>query len=185
MPDVSCLQGRPTLRVPKRSNRNRATSRRRLRSLTRPTRDVMPTANLRSRAAAAAAAAACLAALAVAALLHRRRRRGRARAPASPGLLGGRRGRRPRRACEEEEKPQARFRRVVADNSYSAFKHLRRQGAGPVGSGHHGSEAQPTSQGVVTLLLFLLISALPCPCRCVVVLGILRTVGTLRRLRQD
>ncbi|BAT01730.1 Os07g0513100 [Oryza sativa Japonica Group] len=106
----------------------------------------MPTANLRSRAAAAAAAAACLAALAVAALLHRRRRRGRARAPASPGLLGGRRGRRPRRACEEEEKPQARFRRVVADNSYSAFKHLRRQGAGPVGSGHHGSEAQPTSQ---------------------------------------
>uniref|UniRef100_A0A0E0LL83 HRDC domain-containing protein n=1 Tax=Oryza punctata TaxID=4537 RepID=A0A0E0LL83_ORYPU len=47
------------------------------------------------------------------------------------------------RPCEEEEKPQDRFRRVLADNSYSHFKHLRRQGAEPVGSGHHGREAQP------------------------------------------
>ncbi|KAF8700370.1 hypothetical protein HU200_034305 [Digitaria exilis] len=88
-------------------------------------------ATLRSRAAVAAAA--CLAVLAAAALLHRRRRRNRA--PASPRRLGagGRRGR-PRRACEEEEKPQARFKRVLADNSYSPFKHLRRQVAQPGGA---------------------------------------------------
>ncbi|CAL5083207.1 unnamed protein product [Urochloa decumbens] len=92
----------------------------------------MPSAaTLRSRAAVAAAA--CLAVLAAAALLHRRRRRNRA--PASPRRLGarGRRGR-PRRACEEEEKPQARFKRVLADNSYSPFKHLRRQSAQPGGA---------------------------------------------------
>uniref|UniRef100_A0A0D9WZE4 HRDC domain-containing protein n=1 Tax=Leersia perrieri TaxID=77586 RepID=A0A0D9WZE4_9ORYZ len=90
----------------------------------------MPATNLRARAAVAAAA----------------RRRGRE--PASPGRLGGlRRGRRrPRRACEEEEKPQDRFKRVLADNSYSRFKHLRRQGAEPVGSCRHSGEAQPPPQ---------------------------------------
>ncbi|KAG8080378.1 hypothetical protein GUJ93_ZPchr0007g3907 [Zizania palustris] len=103
----------------------------------------MPAANLRSRAGAAVAAAACLAILAAAALLHRRRRSGRAHV--SPGGLGGRRGRRARRACEEEEKPQDRFKRVLADNSYSHFKHLRRQGAEPVGPGH-GGEGQPPPQ---------------------------------------
>ncbi|OEL38861.1 Protein RRP6-like 3 [Dichanthelium oligosanthes] len=87
-------------------------------------------ATLRSRAAVAAAA--FLAVLAAAALLHRRRRRNRA--PASPRrpVVGGRRGR-PRRACEEE-KPQAWFKSVLADNSYSAFKHLRRQSAQPAGA---------------------------------------------------
>ncbi|KAL6657959.1 hypothetical protein ACP70R_005739 [Stipagrostis hirtigluma subsp. patula] len=98
-------------------------------------------ASLRSRAAVAAAAAACLAVLAAAALLRRRRRRDRA--PASPRRLGARRGLRPRRACEEEEKPQARFKRVLADNSYSRFKHLRRQGGQAEGS---GGEAPPTPQ---------------------------------------
>ncbi|XP_021308048.1 protein RRP6-like 3 isoform X2 [Sorghum bicolor] len=88
-------------------------------------RDMPGAATLRSRAAVAAAA--CLAVLAAAALLHRRRRRNLA--PFSSRRLGV--GGRPRRACEEEEKPQARFKRVLADNSYSPFKHLRRQSAQP------------------------------------------------------
>ncbi|KAK3125141.1 hypothetical protein QOZ80_7BG0600790 [Eleusine coracana subsp. coracana] len=97
----------------------------------------MPSAGaLRTRAAVAATCVAVLAAVAV--LLHRRRRRNRV--PASRRHLGWRRGR-PRRACEEEEKPQDRFKRVLADNSYSAFKHLRRQGGQPGGA---GSEATPT-----------------------------------------
>ncbi|KAK3127152.1 hypothetical protein QOZ80_7AG0569080 [Eleusine coracana subsp. coracana] len=96
----------------------------------------MPSAGaLRTRAAVAATCVAVLAAVAV--LLHRRRRRNRA--PTSPRHLGWRRGR-PRRACEEE-KPQGRFKRVLADNSYSAFKHLRRQGGQPGGA---GGEATPT-----------------------------------------
>ncbi|TVU38885.1 hypothetical protein EJB05_12280, partial [Eragrostis curvula] len=99
----------------------------------------MPSAAaFRSRAAVAATCLAVLAAAAV--LLHCRRRRNRA--PASPRRFGGRRGR-PRRACEEEEKPQSRFKRVLADNSYSAFKHLRRQGIQPGGA---GGEAPPTLQ---------------------------------------
>lgn len=96
-------------------------------------RDMPSSSALRTRAAVAATCVAVLAAAAV--LLHRRRRRNRA--PASPRRLGWRR-RRPRRACEEEEKPQDRFKRVLADNSYSAFKHLRRQDGLP------GGEATPT-----------------------------------------
>jgi hypothetical protein len=96
-------------------------------------RDMPGATALRSRVAVAAACLAVVAAAAV--LLHRRRRRNRA--PASPRRFGWRR-RRSRRTCEEEEKPQGRFKRVLADNSYSAFKHLRRQG------GQAGGEATPT-----------------------------------------
>jgi cation-transporting P-type ATPase D len=103
----------------------------------------MSIVNLKSRAALAAAAA-CFAVLAAAALLHRRRRRGQP--PASPRRVEERRSRRARRACEEEEKPQGRFKRVFADNSYSPFKHLRRQSADPAVDGH-GGEAQPQPQG--------------------------------------
>jgi len=117
---------------------------------TRP--DMSGAATLRSRAAVAAAV--CLAVVAAAALLHRRRRRNRA--PASPRRLGvGVRRGRPRRACEEEEKPQARFKRVLADNSYSPFKHLRRQSAQPGGA---EGEAPPfPSEGTR--------SWCPCPAR--------------------
>jgi cation-transporting P-type ATPase D len=100
----------------------------------------MSIVNLKSRAALAAAAA-CFAVLAAAALLHRRRRRGQP--PASPRRVEERRSRRARRACEEEEKPQGRFKRALADNSYSPFKHLRRQSADPAVDG----EAQPQPQG--------------------------------------
>ncbi|XP_037476960.1 protein RRP6-like 3 isoform X1 [Triticum dicoccoides] len=102
----------------------------------------MHTVNLKSRAALAAAAA-CFAFLAAAALLHRRRRRGIS--PTSPRRVEERRSRRARRACEEEEKPQGRFKRVLADNSYSPFKHLRRQGADQAVDGHP-DEAKPQPQ---------------------------------------
>ncbi|XP_037484764.1 protein RRP6-like 3 isoform X2 [Triticum dicoccoides] len=102
----------------------------------------MHTVNLKSRAALAAAAA-CFAFLAAAALLHRRRRRGIS--PTSPRRVEERRSRRARRACEEEEKPQGRFKRVLADNSYSPFKHLRRQGADQAVDGHP-DEAKPQLQ---------------------------------------
>ncbi|CAM0906038.1 unnamed protein product [Alopecurus aequalis] len=104
----------------------------------------MSTVNLKSRAAFAAAAATCFAVLAAAAVLFRRRRR-RGQTPASPRRVEERRSRRARRACEEEEKPQGRFKRVLADNSYSTFKHLRRQSADPAVDGHRG-EAQPQPQ---------------------------------------
>jgi hypothetical protein len=96
-------------------------------------RDMPGATALRSRVAVAATCLAVVVAAAV--LLHRRRRRNPA--PASPRPLGWRR-RRSRRTCEEEEKPQGRFKRVLADNSYSAFKHLHRQG------GQAGGEATPT-----------------------------------------
>ncbi|KAF7008618.1 hypothetical protein CFC21_023337 [Triticum aestivum] len=102
----------------------------------------MHTVNLKSRAALAAAAA-CFAFLAAAVLLHRRRRRGIS--PTSPRRVEERRSRRARRACEEEEKPQGRFKRVLADNSYSPFKHLRRQGADQAVDGHP-DEAKPQLQ---------------------------------------
>jgi cation-transporting P-type ATPase D len=129
----------------------------------------MPSAaTLRSRAAVAAAA--CLAVLAAAALLHRRRRR--KRLPASPRRLGvaGRRGR-PRRACEEEEKPQARFKRVLADNSYSPFKHLRRRSAQLGGA--EGEAPLAPSQGARSCSCSVLVPAcggsrhcrsIPCSC---------------------
>ncbi|KAM0838111.1 hypothetical protein ACQ4PT_061188 [Festuca glaucescens] len=102
----------------------------------------MSTVNLRSRAALLAAATCFAVLAAAAALLHRRRRRGQA--PASPRRVEERRSRRARRACEEEEKPQGRFKRVLADNSYSRFKHLRRQGADPAVDGHHAEvQLQP------------------------------------------
>ncbi|XP_020147854.1 protein RRP6-like 3 isoform X2 [Aegilops tauschii subsp. strangulata] len=102
----------------------------------------MHTVNLKSRAALAAAAA-CFAFVAAAALLHRRR--GRGISPTSPRRVEERRSRRARRACEEEEKPQGRFKRVLADNSYSPFKHLRRQGADQAVDGHP-DEAKPQPQ---------------------------------------
>ncbi|KAL6840624.1 hypothetical protein ACP4OV_029488 [Aristida adscensionis] len=92
------------------------------------------------RPRAAVVATALLAVLAAAALLHRRRRR--SRAPASPRRPGARRGR-PRRGCEEEEKPQGRCKRVLADNSYSHFKHLRRHDGQAEGT---GGEAPPPPQ---------------------------------------
>uniref|UniRef100_A0A0D9W2L0 Uncharacterized protein n=1 Tax=Leersia perrieri TaxID=77586 RepID=A0A0D9W2L0_9ORYZ len=99
----------------------------------------MPSANLRSRAAVTAAA--CLAAA-----------RGDAsppqaqmvqRAPSSPSRLEGlRRGRhRPRRACEEEEKPH--------DRTCAA------KGAESIGSSHHGEEdqTQPPPQDCLIVTL--------------------------------
>ncbi|KAM3385332.1 hypothetical protein ACQJBY_009306 [Aegilops geniculata] len=102
----------------------------------------MHTVNVKSRAALAAAAA-CFAFVAAAALLHCRR--GRGISPTSPRRVEERRSRRARRACEEEEKPQGRFKRVLADNSYSPFKHLRRQGADQAVGGHP-DEAKPQPQ---------------------------------------
>jgi hypothetical protein len=119
-------------------------------------RDMPGAATLRSRVAVAAAA--CLAVFAAVALLHRKRRWNRA--PSSSRRLGV--GGRPRRACEEEEKPQDRFKRVLADNSYSPFKHPRRKSA-QLGSAE-GEAPLPPPQGARTpgiLLLLVRISALP------------------------
>jgi len=143
-PDIDRSFARLRMRLPK-SKRSKSSYPFSVFSLPSPSdclclrRDMPGAATLRSRAAVAAAA--CLAVLAAAALLHRRRRRNLA--PFSSRRLGV--GGRPRRACEEEEKPQARFKRVLADNSYSPFKHLRRQSAQP-GSAE-GEGPLPPPQG--------------------------------------
>nr|CAD1819223.1 unnamed protein product [Ananas comosus var. bracteatus] len=75
------------------------------------------------RVAIVAAAAISLVASAALLLLRQRRRRRRRRRVACGGG-----GRRRRRCFEPEEKPQNRFKRVLADNSYSPFKHLKCEG---------------------------------------------------------
>ncbi|XP_020095503.1 protein RRP6-like 3 isoform X2 [Ananas comosus] len=76
------------------------------------------------RVAIVAAAAISLVASAALLLLRQRRLRRRRRR----GVACGGGGRRRRRCFEPEEKPQNRFKRVLADNSYSPFKHLKCEG---------------------------------------------------------